>query len=35
MLPQQDNNIAAAEQQYCRSRTTMLPQKTNENDVAD
>jgi len=29
MLPQQNNNIAAAEQQYCRSRTTMLPQQNN------
>jgi hypothetical protein len=29
ILPQQNNNIAAAEQQCCRSRTTMLPQQDN------
>jgi hypothetical protein len=29
ILPQQNNNVAAAGQQYCRSRTTMLPQKDN------
>ena len=29
ILPQQNNNVAAAEQQCCRSRTTMLPQQDN------
>ena len=35
ILPQQNNNVATAEQQCCRSRTTMLPQQGNDVVVAD